>query len=569
MRPPRSTLMGGGARLWKHRACFAWTAGRLLARRWQRQHAGGWPAALPKLEAGRRPTAYFFRAVTPISIDVGLLERSGAVAGGGRARFAWDDRRHLAGTRRRVRPEGPERGTCSSAPGMLQESHELHRLGRPRTYRALRRAGTSSSCTRTARILVMPTERAAAMKQLPRRPPARDPRHRRMTGLYLLEPRPPGRRRWGALRRACGPLAELRAGRLAAVRERWESGPAERRGPRPSLGAPRRTSSHEGPMSRRFRPVGPRGRGRPSWQPRGSRPPATGSRRSAAAGPGAPPHPPRRHGRLDRSAGASRWDAAARAGVRAESRWTASSCEGASTWSPRSSGSSAKNCADFRGGALHRRARGGASFLGDPSSVVVMGGRPSRPGVVFDVAARARWGAGGRGRRCVHGHAIRGTGLRGRQLQGARRAFIRAFTRSVPRCRCARRNRGEASSSATPNKSHDGFIGHSVGGPLGETSAHSPRPPKPQEYLRAGSALEVAGTRIEDRPPEPRHAVRRSRQDLDRHHARDRHRGWAAGANLFGPPTTAEVRCPRSAWGQRPATSGSPPTASCRIARSG
>jgi mannose-1-phosphate guanylyltransferase len=67
-------LMAAGA-LWNS-GLFAWTAVRLLTE--VSRHTPEVAAALPRLQAG--DVAGFFAAVTAISIDVGVLERSGAVA---------------------------------------------------------------------------------------------------------------------------------------------------------------------------------------------------------------------------------------------------------------------------------------------------------------------------------------------------------------------------------------------------------------------------------------------------------------------------------------------------------
>ena len=78
---------------------------------------------MPRLEAG--DVAGFFREVTPISIDVGLLERSEAVAVVA-GTFAWDD----VGTWQalaRVRPKDPS-GNVVVGPALLQEAPRLHRL---------------------------------------------------------------------------------------------------------------------------------------------------------------------------------------------------------------------------------------------------------------------------------------------------------------------------------------------------------------------------------------------------------------------------------------------------------
>ncbi|MEO8634879.1 MAG: sugar phosphate nucleotidyltransferase [Gemmatimonadales bacterium] len=86
-KPSASTaldLMASGA-LWNS-GLFAWSADVLLAE--VQLHTPEIAAHLPRLEAG--DVAGFFAAVTVISIDVGLLERSSAVAVVP-GRFTWDD----------------------------------------------------------------------------------------------------------------------------------------------------------------------------------------------------------------------------------------------------------------------------------------------------------------------------------------------------------------------------------------------------------------------------------------------------------------------------------------------
>jgi mannose-1-phosphate guanylyltransferase len=77
-------LMAAGA-LWNS-GLFAWTAERLVAE--VRAHTPEVSAHLGLLESGNVPA--FFSAITPVSIDVGVLERSGAVAVVPGA-FQWDD----------------------------------------------------------------------------------------------------------------------------------------------------------------------------------------------------------------------------------------------------------------------------------------------------------------------------------------------------------------------------------------------------------------------------------------------------------------------------------------------
>ncbi len=77
-------LIAAGA-LWNS-GLFAWTARRLRAE--VERHTPELARALPALEGGDVPR--FFATVTPVSIDVGVLERSNAVAVVAGA-FHWDD----------------------------------------------------------------------------------------------------------------------------------------------------------------------------------------------------------------------------------------------------------------------------------------------------------------------------------------------------------------------------------------------------------------------------------------------------------------------------------------------
>ncbi len=149
-------LMAAGA-LWNS-GLFAWTADRLLAE--TGQHTPEVAIAVPRLEAG--DVAGFFREVTPISIDVGLLERSSAVAVVTGA-FAWDD----VGTWQalgRLRPKDPS-GNVLVGPGMIHESHDciVWSDGDPVVLFGVQDLVVVHA---NGRVLVMPTERAAAMKQL-------------------------------------------------------------------------------------------------------------------------------------------------------------------------------------------------------------------------------------------------------------------------------------------------------------------------------------------------------------------------------------------------------------------
>jgi len=149
-------LMAAGA-LWNS-GLFAWTADRLLAE--VRTHTPEVASALGPLERG--DVAEFFRMVSPISFDVGFLERSGAVALVPGA-FAWDD----VGTWQalaRVRPKDTS-GNVVVGEGFLHESHDCI-VWSERDTVVLSGVQDLVVVQANGRILVMPTERAAGMKQL-------------------------------------------------------------------------------------------------------------------------------------------------------------------------------------------------------------------------------------------------------------------------------------------------------------------------------------------------------------------------------------------------------------------
>jgi mannose-1-phosphate guanylyltransferase len=149
-------LMAAGA-LWNS-GLFAWTADRLLAE--VRRHTPEVAPALVPLERG--DVAGFFREVTAISIDVGLLERSEAVAVVPGA-FAWDD----VGTWQalaRVRPKDTS-GNVVVGNASMHESHDCI-VWSERDTVVLSGVQDLVVVQANGRILVMPTERAAAMKQL-------------------------------------------------------------------------------------------------------------------------------------------------------------------------------------------------------------------------------------------------------------------------------------------------------------------------------------------------------------------------------------------------------------------
>jgi mannose-1-phosphate guanylyltransferase len=156
-------LMAAGA-LWNS-GLFAWTADRLLEE--VRAHTPEVAGALPALaEAG---VERFFEQLSPISIDVGVLERSSAVAVVPGA-FAWDD----VGTWQaltRVRPKDPS-GNVVVGDAFLHDAHDcvVWSDGDPIVLSGVQDLVVVHA---HGRILVMPTERAAAMKQLYDALPAR------------------------------------------------------------------------------------------------------------------------------------------------------------------------------------------------------------------------------------------------------------------------------------------------------------------------------------------------------------------------------------------------------------
>jgi mannose-1-phosphate guanylyltransferase len=149
-------LMAAGA-LWNS-GLFAWTAERLLLE--TEAHTPEVAPHLPALRSG--DIEGFFRAVTPISIDVGLLERSASVAVVSGA-FAWDD----IGTWQaltRVRPKDPS-GNVVVGNAFTHESEDCI-IWADRDTVVLSGVRDLIVVQANGRILVMPAERAAAMKQL-------------------------------------------------------------------------------------------------------------------------------------------------------------------------------------------------------------------------------------------------------------------------------------------------------------------------------------------------------------------------------------------------------------------
>ena len=149
-------LMAAGA-LWNS-GLFAWTATRLLAE--VSAHTPEVARVLPALAAG--DVARYFREVEPISIDVGLLERSRAVAVV-RGDFAWDD----VGTWQalaRVRPRDAG-GNVVVGEAVLHETQDCV-VWSDRDPIVLFGVQELVVVQANGRILVMPTDRAGSMKQL-------------------------------------------------------------------------------------------------------------------------------------------------------------------------------------------------------------------------------------------------------------------------------------------------------------------------------------------------------------------------------------------------------------------
>ncbi len=149
-------LMAAGA-LWNS-GLFAWTARRLLEE--VRAHLPAVAARLTALADGGIDR--FFEGLDPISIDVGVLERSQAVAVV-RGEFAWDD----VGTWQalaRVRPKDPN-GNVVVGDAVLHESQDcvVWSDGNPIVLYGVQELVVVQANGRT---LVMPTSLAASMKHL-------------------------------------------------------------------------------------------------------------------------------------------------------------------------------------------------------------------------------------------------------------------------------------------------------------------------------------------------------------------------------------------------------------------
>lgn len=149
-------LIAGGA-LWNS-GLFAWTAARLIDE--VTRHTPEIAPHLPLLERG--DVEGFFRDVQPISIDVGVLERSRAVAVV-RAGFSWDD----IGTWEalsRVRASDPD-GNVIIGAGHAHASEDcvVWSSGDPIILSHVQDLVVVHA---NGRILVMPREQSANIKQL-------------------------------------------------------------------------------------------------------------------------------------------------------------------------------------------------------------------------------------------------------------------------------------------------------------------------------------------------------------------------------------------------------------------
>lgn len=149
-------LMAAGA-LWNS-GLFAWTADRLLAE--VRQHT---PEVAPHLEAlGRGDVNGFFAAVTPVSIDVGVLERSRNVAVVSGA-FAWDD---IGTWEALIRVRAKDRaGNVVVGPAVLHESHECI-VWSERDTIVLSNVQDLVVVHANGRILIMPRDQSTDLKKV-------------------------------------------------------------------------------------------------------------------------------------------------------------------------------------------------------------------------------------------------------------------------------------------------------------------------------------------------------------------------------------------------------------------
>ncbi|MGH7513676.1 MAG: putative sugar nucleotidyl transferase [Gemmatimonadales bacterium] len=348
-----------------------------------------------------------------------------------------------------------------------------------------------------------------------------------MSALYLLEPDDPG----GAWAPFAGvrPIAELRAG-VWRVRERWE---AACESDATAILGRHVEHFHEGdePPVRPPVPVeGPAVVGASWFAPTGDRIPGL-----ASAGPARR----LRHG--DRTVGwivpaGERWEGPHERGEAQEVDGLL--LRGAFDLITALERFLAEDCADLKA-APATGVPEGSLVLGDASEVVIMGAAVE-PGVVFDVR---------------HGAVVlepgvevrHGTRLEGPVFVGARSKVLGGFIRASafgPECRV----HGEVAGSVFlgyANKSHDGFVGHSVVGHWVNLGALTTTSNLKNTY--GPVRLEVAGERIE--------TGRQNLGTLFGDHAKTAIGTMlatgtvvSAGANLFGAPTPPKY-VPPFAWG--------------------
>jgi UDP-N-acetylglucosamine diphosphorylase / glucose-1-phosphate thymidylyltransferase / UDP-N-acetylgalactosamine diphosphorylase / glucosamine-1-phosphate N-acetyltransferase / galactosamine-1-phosphate N-acetyltransferase len=345
-----------------------------------------------------------------------------------------------------------------------------------------------------------------------------------VSDLYLLEPAEPGAA-WAPFS-GVRPIAELRAG-VWRVRERWEA--ACDREASAILGA-HVDGFHEAdePAVRPVGPVdGPAIVADSTFAPAGDRLPATGGAR-----------------RLQHRGVTVGWI------VAPGERWNGPHDEGDAVeidglplrgafdlvtalerFLP-------QDCADLRA-APSTGVPEGSIVLGDPADVIVLGAAVE-PGVVFDVRQGAVV--------LEPGVEVRhGTRLEGPLYAGPNTKLLGGFLRASvfgPECRV----HGEVSASVFlgyANKSHDGFVGHSVVGHWVNLGALTTTSNLKNTY--GPVRLDIAGHRIE--------TGRQNLGTLFGDHAKTAIGTMlatgtvvSAGANLFGPPTPPRY-VPPFAWG--------------------
>ena len=345
-----------------------------------------------------------------------------------------------------------------------------------------------------------------------------------MTALYLLEPDHPGAA-WAPFA-GVRPIAELRAGAWR-VRERWEAACAAETAAILGDHADGFSEGDEPPVRRPAPVEGPAVIGASWFAPSGERIPlAGGARRLASAGATVGWIVP----------AGERWSAPHDRGEVLEIDGLV--LRGSFDLVSALERYLGEDCADFRAapttGVPH-----GSIVLGDPAEVVVMGAA-IEPGVVFDVR---------------HGAVVleagvevrHGTRLEGPVYVGPHSKVLGGFIRSSafgPECRV----HGEIAASVFlgyANKSHDGFVGHSVVGHWVNLGALTTTSNLKNTY--GPVRLEVAGERIE--------TGRQNLGTLFGDHAKTAIGTMlatgtvvGAGANVFGPPTPPKY-VPPFAWG--------------------